>query len=232
MSAVQGVRRAFFAYPVTGGMLDAAAVFAAAARREGLERVVEVSQLAADPHAGTPHMRRHWVAEQMFDRAEVGAIHLRAAVFFENLAVLVQAGGGHELALPLGPPETVLPLIAGSDVARVAAGLLTDPGAATDPICRLTGEVMTIGEAVTTFGHGLAYVDQDPQEWRLTAMRLYQDPVAVEHLSHLWELFRTIGSHHDLYQVTEAIERIGGRPPRTLREFTEALPVPSSSAPR
>ncbi|HZE32020.1 MAG TPA: NmrA family NAD(P)-binding protein [Actinoallomurus sp.] len=214
MPAVRGVRRAFFTYPVTAGMLDAAA-----ARQEGLERVVDVSQLAADPEAGTPHMRRHWVSEQVFDRAGVGAIHLRAAVFFENLAVLAEAGGGRELALPLGSPETVLPLIAGTDVARVAAGLLTGPGGEADPICRLTGEIMTIGEAARTFGDGLVYVDQDPREWRLKAMALNDDPVVVEHLSHLWELFRIIGGHHDLYEVTEAIERIGGRPPRTLREF-------------
>jgi uncharacterized protein YbjT (DUF2867 family) len=215
--AVRGVRRAFFTYPVTDGMLDATAVFAAAARREGLERVVDVSQLAADPDAGTPHMRRHWVSEQVFDRAGVGAIHLRAAVFFENLAVVVDAGGGRELALPLGSPETVLPLVAGTDVARVAAGLLTAPSGDMDPVCRLTGEIMTIGEAARTFG--LVYADRDPEEWRHKAMALYADAVAVEHLSHLWALFRAIGSHHDLYQVTEAIERFGGHPPQTLREF-------------
>jgi hypothetical protein len=101
----------------------------------------------------------------------------------------------------------------------VATGLLTGPGGEVDPICRLTGEIMTIGEAARTFGDGLVYVDQDPREWRLKAAALYDDPVVVEHLSHLWELFRIIGGHHDLYEVTEAIERIGGRPPRTLREF-------------
>jgi uncharacterized protein YbjT (DUF2867 family) len=220
LPAVRGVRQAYFTYPVTDGMLDASAVFAAAARLEGLRQVVEVSQLAADPAAGTPHMRRHWVAEQVFDRAEVGAIHLRAAVFFENLAVLVDAADGRELCLPLGSPDTVLPLIAGDDVARVAAGLLGHPDSGADPICRLTGEIMTIGEAADTFG--MTYVDQDPREWRLKAMPLYQDATAVEHLSHLWELFRTIGGHHELYEVTEAIEQFGGRPPQTLREFTRA----------
>jgi uncharacterized protein YbjT (DUF2867 family) len=216
--AVRGVRRAFFTYPVTGGMLDATAVFAAAARQEGLERVVDVSQLAADPGAGTPHMRRHWVSEQVFDRAGVGAVHLRAAVFFENLAVVADACDGRELALPLGSPETVLPLIAGTDVARVATGLLTAPSGEIDPICRLTGEVMTIGKAAEAFG--LAYAAQDPQEWRREAMALYGDPTTVEHLSHLWGLFRAIGSHHDLYEVTETIERVGGHPPKTLHDFT------------
>ncbi|GAA4487551.1 hypothetical protein GCM10023191_015570 [Actinoallomurus oryzae] len=222
--AVRGVRRAFFTYPVTDGMLDATAVFAAAARQEGLERVVDVSQLAADPAAGTPHMRRHWVSEQVFDRAGVGAVHLRAAVFFENLAVLADAGDGRTLEMPLGSAETVLPLVAGADVARVATGLLTGPDGEVDPVCRLTGEVMTIGEAARAFG--LVYADQDPRRWRHRATALYGDAVTVEHLSHLWELFRAIGGGHALYQVTEAIERVGGRPPRTLRDFTAARPRP------
>ncbi|MQA84353.1 MAG: NAD(P)H-binding protein [Streptosporangiales bacterium] len=154
LPAVSGVRRAFFTYPVTDGLLDATAAFAAAARQEGVERVVEVSQLAAGPDAPTPHMRQHWLSEEVFDRAEVGAVHLRAAVFFENLAVLVAAGGGHELALPLGAPDTVIPLIAAADVARVAAGILADPALDVDPVCRLTGEILTVREIVEAFGAG------------------------------------------------------------------------------
>lgn len=107
--AVRGVSRAFFTYPVTAGLLDATGAFAAAAREEGVTRVVEVSQLDASPDALTPRMRRHWVAEQVFDRAGVGAVHLRAAVFFENLAVVAAAAGDRrELALPLGSRDTLI----------------------------------------------------------------------------------------------------------------------------
>jgi uncharacterized protein YbjT (DUF2867 family) len=105
--AVRGTRRAFFTYPVTAGLLDATGPLAAAARAEGLDRVVEVSMLAAAPDAGTPRMRQHWVCEQVFDRAGVGAVHLRAGVFFENLTVLVAIGEWRELRLPLGSRDTV-----------------------------------------------------------------------------------------------------------------------------
>ncbi|MGW6022574.1 NAD(P)H-binding protein [Streptomyces sp. NPDC055099] len=220
LAAVRGVRRAFFTYPVTDGLLEATGAFAAAARREGLERVVEVSQLAAAPDAGTPRMRQHWVAEEVFDWAGIGAVHLRAGVFFENLDFLVRAGGGRELAMPLGPLDTVLPLIAGEDVARVGAGLLADPlPECPDPVVLLTGQILNVGEAVETYGGGLKYVDMPPEEWRERAMSLYGDAHVVAHLDKLWELFRLIGSHHELYQVTEAIERFGGRAPGTLREF-------------
>ncbi len=104
-------------------------------------------------------------------------------------------------------------------MARTAAGILAGRGAA-DPVVLLTGEVLSIGEAADTFG--LRYTDTDPDDWRARAEVLYRDAVTVEHLSHLWALFKAIGSGHDLYQVTESIERFAGRPPLTLRDFTSA----------
>lgn len=222
--AMSGVRRAYFTYPVTYGLLEATGAFAAAARQQSVELVVEVSQLAADPAAGTPRMRQHWVSEEVFGWAGVGAVHLRAAVFFENLDVVLSAGGGRELALPLGPPDTLIPIVAGTDVAQVAAGLLLADTPPDEPIVRLTGDILSIGEIAEIFGeargHKVAYVDLPPQEWRRRAEDIYQDAHAVEHLDKLWELFQAIGTYrHELYQVTETIERIGGYPPRTLRDY-------------
>jgi uncharacterized protein YbjT (DUF2867 family) len=218
--AVRGTRRAFFTYPVTAGLLDATGPLAAAAQAEGLDRVVEVSMLAAAPDAGTPRMRQHWVCEQVFDRAGVGAVHLRAGVFFENLTVLVAIGEWRELRLPLGSRDTVLPLVAASDVARVAAGLLLLEEPA-EPVCRLVGEVLTIGEIADVFG--VTYVEVSDEEWRRQALAVGYDPHAVEHLTKLWELFRTIGSGHPLYQVTGSIADIGGEPPVRLREHVRSL---------
>ncbi|WP_433565010.1 NAD(P)H-binding protein [Nocardia sp. CA-151230] len=212
--ALQGVRRAYFTYPVTAGMIDATAVLAAVGRQAGLQRVVATSQLGSDPQAGTPHMRRHWVAEQVLDTAGIGAVHLRAAVFYENLRVAI--GDRGELALPLGSPDTVLPLIAGADVAGVGAGVLRTEGPV-DPVLWLAGEIMTVGEAAELFG--VPYRNVDPAEWSEWAMTVYRDAVAVEHLTHLWTMFAAIGSGHELFRVTESIERFTGHSPITLREF-------------
>ncbi|MFE3102189.1 NAD(P)H-binding protein [Nocardia tengchongensis] len=214
--ALHGVRRAYFTYPVTAGMIDATAVLAAVGRQARLERVVATSQLGSDPQAGTPHMRRHWVAEQVLDTAGIGAVHLRAAVFFENLRVAI--GDRGELALPLGSPDTVLPLIAGEDVAGVGAGVLRTEGPV-DPVLWLAGEIMTVGEAAEILG--VPYQNVDPAEWSEWAMTVYRDEVAVEHLTHLWTMFAAIGSGHELFRVTESIERFTGRPPITLREFVD-----------
>ncbi|MFI6815621.1 NAD(P)H-binding protein [Nonomuraea sp. NPDC050328] len=216
--AVKGVTRAYFTYPVTAGLLDASAAFAMAAREAGLERVVEVSQLDAGPSAGTPHMRRHWLAEQVFTHA-LGdrAVHLRAGVFFENLAVQAALG---KLAMPLGGPDTWIPLVAAEDVARVGAGLvLADPDP--EPVCLVNGQMATVGQIAAAFG--VPYEDLDPGEWERRAREVYRDEVAVEHLSHLWALFRFIGSgHHPLFVVTPSIRQYGGRDPLTLAGFVSA----------
>lgn len=160
-------------------------------------------------------MRRHWLSEQVFDWAGVGAVHLRAAVFFENLAVAADPG---ELALPLGPPDTRIPLISGADVAGTGAGLLLEPGPV-DPVVPLTGQMATIGEAAAALG--LPYTDLPPAEWEARAIGRYGDPYAVEHLTHLWAIFRFIGAgDHPLFRVTgETIRRFCGRRPETIREF-------------
>ncbi|QLY27961.1 NAD(P)H-binding protein [Nocardia huaxiensis] len=222
-SAVDGVRSAYFTYPVIDGLLDAAGAFAVACHDAGLERVVAVSQLAAGPHALTPRMRQHWVAEQILDWANIGAIHLRAAVFYENLALVADTGNGSSLKLPMGPAHTQLPLIAAADVARVAAGLLADPTVKADPVLLLTGDVQTIGAAAQTLGR--TYRDTDPDRWYQWALEFYGTTHAAEHLTKLWEIFRILGEGTGLYEITPAIEQYGGHPPISLAEF--ALHRPS-----
>jgi len=105
-AAMGGIRRAYFSYPVQEGLLDAAATFAAAARSAGVEQVVNLSQwLQEGGEQPTPHQARHWLVEQIFDWADVGAVHLDATVFYENLCTwalgsLTRAG---VVALPWGP---------------------------------------------------------------------------------------------------------------------------------
>jgi uncharacterized protein YbjT (DUF2867 family) len=122
-AAVTGIGRAYFAYPVQEGLLDAAATFAAAARPAGVEQVVNLSQwLQPGGEQPTPHQARHWLVEQIFDWADVGAVHLDATVFYENLctwamASLTRAG---VVALPWGPESTAIPMVGAEDVVEIS----------------------------------------------------------------------------------------------------------------
>ena len=79
--------------------------------------------------APTPRMRQNYLSEQVFEWAGVGAVHIRATVFYENVARLVRASlpARGAVRLPWGNENTMLPLVAAEDVSRIAAGLLTSP---------------------------------------------------------------------------------------------------------
>ena len=100
-AAMRNVRRAYFTYPVTDGLLEAATTFAAAARDAALELVVNNSQYQGTP--SDPTFRgltrvasfrnlQHRLADRIFDWAQVGAVHLQAPPYYENVRALVSRG--------------------------------------------------------------------------------------------------------------------------------------------
>jgi uncharacterized protein YbjT (DUF2867 family) len=226
-AAMDDIRRAYFAYPVQEGLLEAAGTFAAAARSAGAEQVVNMSQwLQPGGEQPTPHQARHWLAEQIFDWADVGVVHLDATVFYENLrtwALLSLARDGL-IALPWGSEATAIPLVGAQDVARVAAAVLTGPLLASGTVVRLMAGAVTNKKIAEAFGEVLGrpvrYVEITDDEWASAASALGVNAVAVEHLTHLWRYLRTCPPElQAFYAITDAFEHFTGQPPQSLPEF-------------
>jgi uncharacterized protein YbjT (DUF2867 family) len=225
--AMNGIRRAYFSYPVQDGLLDATVVFAAAARQAKLELVANLSQMIArDGTQPTPHQWRHWLSEQTFDWADVGAVHLNPPVFFENLRAmargpLAQTG---TVLLPWGPESTVFPMIAGEDVARVAVGVLLGPIQPKDTFLPMVGQVLTVRDMMDAFsdalGKPIPYREITDEQWVQAVSAAGLNSTAVEHLTHLWRHIRTRSAEEQAsYKVSPAVEKFSGQPPKTLREF-------------
>src|SRR6516162_2252753 len=142
--AVQGTSAIYFAYPVQDGLVDATAAMALAAREAGVLRLVNLVMLQSSPDAPTPRMRQNYLSEQVFEWAGIGVVHIRATVFYENLAAMVRQSlpAQGAVRLPWGGENTVLPLVAGEDVARVAAGLLAGPELKTGAAYPLIGATL------------------------------------------------------------------------------------------
>jgi len=197
-AAMGGIRRAYFAYPVQEGLLEAAATFAASARSAGVEQVVNLSQwLQPGGEQPTPHQARHWLAEQIFDWADVGAVHLDATVFYENLRTwsLLSLARAGVIELPWGPEGTAIPMVAAEDVARVGAAVLMGPVLPGGTVVRLMAGAVTnkdIAEAFSDIlGRPVQYVEVSDDQWASAASALGVNAVAVEHLTHLWRYLRT-----------------------------------------
>jgi len=225
--AMVGIRRAYFAYPVQEGLLEAAAMFGYAARSAGVEQVVNLSQwLQPSDEQPTPHQTRHWLAERIFDWAGIGAVHLDATVFYENLRALAlrSLARAGVIALPWGPETTAIPMVGAEDVARVAAAVLAGAVLPAGTVVRLMAGGVTnheIADAIgDILGRPVRYVEITDEQWASAASGAGVNPIAVEHLTHLWRYIRTRAPEYQaVYQTSAEFERLTGHPPRSLPQF-------------
>jgi uncharacterized protein YbjT (DUF2867 family) len=227
MRAAEGTSAIYFAYPVQDGLLDATAAMALAARAAGVSRLINLVMLQSSLDAPTPRMRQNYLSEQVFEWAGIGAVHIRATVFYENVAALVRQSlpAQGAVRLPWGAENTVLPLVAGEDVGRVAAGLLTASELAAGTSYPLVGMTLSLQEIVATFGRVLGkqvrYEEISDEQWRREAAARGYNAHAIDHLSNLWRALRGAGidPNDPRYAPTATIERIGGAKPKTFEAF-------------
>jgi uncharacterized protein YbjT (DUF2867 family) len=229
-AAMRNVKRAYFTYPVTDGLLEAATIFAAAARDAAVELLVNNSQYQGRP--GDPAFRdpkraasfrnlQHRLADRIFDWAQVAAVHLQAPPYYENLRALVSRSVAEQstVFLPWGEDTTVIPLVGAEDVSRVAAALLANSGMPSQHAYALVGETPTVREMTEALaraiGRPVRYVAITDEQWA-NAVKERLGPHALDHLSHLWQNFR---KGEERYQTTDAIRAVTGRNPQTLEQF-------------
>lgn len=232
-AVMRNVKRAYFTYPVADGLLEAVAIFAAAARDAGLELVVNNSQFQGTP--GDPAFRdlqrapsfrnlQHRLADRIFDWAQVGAVHLQAPPYYENVRVLVSRSVAEQSTafLPWGGDKIVIPLVGAEDVARVAATLLANPGAPSQGAYALLTETLTVREMIDALGRAVGrpirYIPITDEQWA-NAVKERVNPHALDHLTHLWQYFR---KGKERFQATDAIRAVTGRDPQRLEEFFKA----------
>jgi uncharacterized protein YbjT (DUF2867 family) len=233
LAAMRHVKRAYFTYPVADGLLEAATIFADAARDAGLELVVNNSQLQGIP--GDPAFRdlqqaasfrnlQHRLADRIFDWAQVHAVHLQAPPYYENVRALVSRSVAEQstVFLPWGEDTTVIPLVAAEDIARVAATLLANPGVPSQTVYPLINETPTVKQITETLaraiGRPIRYVPITDEQWA-DAVKERLNPHALDHLSHLWQYFRRGGQRP---QATDTVRAVTGKDPQRLEDFFRA----------
>ncbi len=221
-AAVSGVKRLYFCYPPQGDRLvEATAIIAGAAREAGVEAVVNMSQLPAREGARSELTRHHWLSEKVFDWAGVGAIHIRPTFFAEMLMILGAQTIGSEGRLYLPYGDGCHAPVAAEDIARVVAGLLTDPAAHVGRRYVLTGPVnMTVAEMAGVLskelGRPVEHVDLPIDVWgQMLSERVGLPEFLVNHLMAVAQ------DHRDgvFNAVTDTVEWITGRAPQSLEAF-------------
>jgi len=223
--SLEGIKRAYFTYSVSDGLLEATTIFAMEAREAGTELVVNNSQLQGARKAPSFRNTQHGLADRIFDWAKVGAVHMHAPPYYENVRALIRRSVAEQdtVFLPWGDGSATISLVGGEDVSRMAATLLASPEMPSASAYDLVAATPTVREIVDTLSSVLKrpirYVNITDEQW-IEAMRSHINPHALDHLSHLWQYFRsTERRSEEPRAVTDTIPAITGSRAQTLEEF-------------
>ena len=220
--ATRGVSSVYFAYPVQEGLLQATTIMADAARKAGVTRLIDMVMLVSSPDAPTPRMRENYLSERIFEWAGIGAAHVRATVFYENMRALTAATIALDgsILLPWGNQSTTIPLVSAEDVAGVAVGLLTSPSLEPGSSFPVIGEILTLRDIVAIFqqvlDRNLQYQEVPDRAWADAALSRGYNQHAVEHLSKLWQALR---AGIRISEIPDTILKLTGKSPKTFEEF-------------
>lgn len=192
-----------------------------AAREAGIRRVVKLSALGATDHSKSVIALWHYIVERMLRDTELAWTFLRPHHFMQNLLDPVtydrDAGRVHS---PSGDGR--IPFVDTRDVAACAASVLTGSGHEGRTYTLTGPEPLSYGEATEVVaevtGTDLTYVPETADEaWR--RLRAAGRPPWVAAALLAIAGYQRAGGATE--RVTDTVERITGRPPRSLREFAE-----------
>jgi uncharacterized protein YbjT (DUF2867 family) len=169
------------------------------------------------------------VAEQIFEWAGFGGVHLRSAAFFmENIPLLDGSNIRHSGRIANSFGDKALSWISGKDVGAMAAELLINSAHAVDRILIAGGvELLSYSEVArtirSTVGKVVRYEELTPEEWRheLTfAARANGGEVNLRAIDHLIVQSVALRAGPAL-PVTGHVRQLTGQDPITFAKFAQ-----------
>jgi NAD(P)H dehydrogenase (quinone) len=217
--AWKGASRGYFCYPLSPDLLDVTVIFAQAAKEEGAEFIVNMSQKQVAPNVKSPATIRHFLSEEVFKWTGIPTVHLRPTFFSEWFLYIANQIKAGKLQMSF-PEDTKHAPVAGEDLARVIVSLLAEPGQHAGKVYQLFGPEMLsyneIGDIIgKTLGKGIVYEQVTIQEMA--------DSIGWGGYEHFKNHIANVVSDNvfGLPNHNNAIETITGIPPMTLGSFIE-----------
>ncbi|ORA08955.1 NmrA family NAD(P)-binding protein [Mycobacterium arosiense] len=218
--ALDGVQRAYFNFPVAEGLVEAAVMFAQAAKEAGLELIVNMSHIQSRPAARSKATQNHWLSEQIFDWSGVPTTNLRVTFFMEWLTYIAPLIRNGRYVMPFDADSRFAP-IAGQDIASTAATILSKPEEHAGRTYILTGPVEyshreLAGEVGRVLAKNLPF-EQATVKAFLELIGIPDDTAKLRHFEAV-----TIDQREGrLAGISDAAPRITGRPARTIEDFID-----------
>lgn len=220
-AALEGTTRLFLLTGIDPGFGEVQSSVIRAAERLGVKHVVKLSALGASAESRSPLAREHWEAEQTLERSGMEWTILRPHAFMQNWLAGVAPTVRAAKAIYSAVGDGRVPFIDARDVAAVSAEVLRDP----EPHVRKK-YVLTGGEAIgyadladaltETLGTTVTYYPLTPEQ---EGERLRKIGIPDDIVESLLALAAYQKAGGPTARVTDSVEQILGRAPRTVREF-------------
>ncbi len=201
--------------------LDQHRTFVDAAVGAGVGHIVYTSFVGAAPDATFTLVRDHYATEEYIKRAGVDYTFLRDNLYLDFMEALVGIDGNIS-----GPAdEGRAGMVARTDLARVAATILTDPAAHAGKQYDLTGpEALTLAEAAQTISAArdrpIGFRNETIEEAYASRASYGAPDWQVEG----WVSTYTAIAAGEMDVVTDHVEQITGQPPISLAEYVASTP--------
>ena len=223
--ALNGIKRAYFVYPFIDQLPNAAGYFAKAARENNVELVVSMSQMNAHEGSTSPATQNHLIAEDIFDWANIGAVHIRPGLFAWNFLGMAMPTVVSERKFYFPNPDAGYTIIHPQDIGEVVAEILTDenPQRHIGQKYVLTGNRTftnqeVAGELSDIINHTIEYVPVPVEAWVQTMKNL---PGVNDFLANHLKEFSSDIEMGWFNKTTDVVKNITGHEPRTFKAYIE-----------
>ena len=220
-AALAGASSLFLLTGNEPGFLQVQLTVVAEAERRAIRHLVKLSALGASDHSKSGIGRDHWTVEQAIQRTDIPWTILRPHGFMQNWLQDVAASVRSENTIyaPIGDGR--VPFIDARDIAAVAAEVLLRPDAHIGKKYVLTGGVAVgyadlAAELTKVTGRAITYRAISMEEARARLTRLGQ-PAPLIDATLAIAAYQRDGGPTAL--VSPTVERLLGRPPRTIADF-------------
>jgi NAD(P)H dehydrogenase (quinone) len=221
VAATRDVGSAYFVHPIAPGLIEATVIFAQAAAENGVDAIVNMSQISARREAKSDAARQHWLAERVLDRYPAQVTHLRPTFFAEWLTTFGEYDEkGGVLRFPMGDGRHAP--IAAEDLGRVVAAVLANPAAHAGRTYPIFGLVELHHDEIAArvsrmLGRPVRYEPISPATFADHLRDRGYSPHLIQHLRNV-----AIDHHNGVLAGTnDVVETITDRPPMGVEEFVE-----------
>jgi uncharacterized protein YbjT (DUF2867 family) len=194
-----------------------------AARESGVTLLVRSSILGADRESPAEFVSAHTQSDRDLEQSGLDYVILRPNMFSQNIPESTIPAIGDDGLLYADAGEARLSMVDTRDVAAVAAAVLTEnghAGAAYD----ITGpEALSYRDVAaklsSVLGREITYVDAPDDAVRSALLGFGLDPWFADGLVGLFAEYRRSGPDGYASVVTDTVERVTGRPARSLDDL-------------